>query len=73
MARTNKDFDAIQRHAHTLKGICRTFDVEEAADAAFKLEQAGKDRCAGTEDQLETLAAELTRATEAVSQLAVHL
>ncbi|MCF8218050.1 MAG: Hpt domain-containing protein [Bacteroidales bacterium] len=38
----NKDFETINRYSHSLKGSLGIFSADEARDAAYRLELAGK-------------------------------
>ncbi len=66
-----KDSDALQHSAHTLKGSVGNFAARAAFDAAFKLEQMGKERrWEGAEQALADLEREIERLLPALKELA---
>ncbi len=57
-----KDAESLKRNAHTLKGMSRNFQVEEAAKAALNLEKMGdKKEFDGAKEACEALAGELAK------------
>jgi CheY-like chemotaxis protein len=68
-ARASGDVTGVQLHAHSLKGMCNTFEARDAANAAFALEECAREGDLGTDGQLELLTTELDRAIDAVTQL----
>jgi CheY-like chemotaxis protein/HPt (histidine-containing phosphotransfer) domain-containing protein len=53
----NGDPDTLMRAAHSLKGMLRNFQAEDAADVAFEIEKRGKaENFDGVEADIETLA-----------------
>ncbi len=62
-AQTDQDREALQRHAHTLKGLCATFGMTAVSETAKALEQG----CRGGDHwaQLGRLAADLGEQIEA--------
>jgi signal transduction histidine kinase/DNA-binding response OmpR family regulator/HPt (histidine-containing phosphotransfer) domain-containing protein len=68
-AHAEADLPNLQSAAHTLKGICRTFEANEAAQAAFLLEMGTQAGSAGTNQQVEELKLEVRRAAEAIAEL----
>ena len=63
---------ALQMNAHTLKGMCGMFEAKEAAAAALKIEMEAYEGRLGTQQQLEFLKTELSRAVDAVARLEIH-
>ncbi len=72
-ARLANNSAGIEMSAHTLKGICKTFDANVAASAAYDLELAAKDGALGTDAQISKLRTEVDLAIAAVRQLRVIL
>lgn len=68
-ARTAHDLPAFQRHSHTLKGLCRTFEAPDAAIAALALEEEAQKGATGTDQQPQTLKMEVGRTIDAVNEL----
>jgi CheY-like chemotaxis protein len=68
-AHVEADLPSLQSAAHTLKGMCRIFEANEAAQAAFMLEGVARAGSAGTDQQVEGLKSELRRAAEAIAEL----
>jgi two-component system sensor histidine kinase/response regulator len=68
-ARVESDLPNLQSAAHTLKGMCRTFEANEAAQAAYNLERVAEAGSAGTDQQVEELKSEVRRAAQALSEL----
>jgi HPt (histidine-containing phosphotransfer) domain-containing protein len=69
-AAERKDFDALQRAAHSLKGSVATFAAEDAFDSAFKLERlARSEQWVGIDDAISALIAEMQRVVAALSEL----
>jgi CheY-like chemotaxis protein len=66
-ARFAGDIHDVQINAHTLKGLCGTFEAKEAACAASELEQAARGGNLGTDEQFAVLKTELCRAVEAIT------
>jgi two-component system sensor histidine kinase/response regulator len=65
-----KDFDTLQRAAHSLKGSVATFAAEDAFDAAFKLERLARSQeWTGIDDAISTLNAEIERVMSALAEL----
>ncbi|OEU73581.1 MAG: hypothetical protein BA864_05355 [Desulfuromonadales bacterium C00003093] len=57
-----KDADSLKRNAHTLKGMSRNFQMEEAAKTALNLEEMGdKKEFDGAKEACEALAGELAK------------
>ncbi|HEX4487058.1 MAG TPA: response regulator [Terriglobales bacterium] len=69
VARTSANASDLQTAAHTLKGICKMFGVEEAAEVAFELETAGREGTLGTDEQVGQLKIMIGCATSALAQL----
>lgn len=69
LAWASKDVAGVQLHAHSLKGMCNTFEARDAANAAFQLEQTAQQGSLGSEQQLQFLKNELDRAMDAVAHL----
>jgi signal transduction histidine kinase/DNA-binding response OmpR family regulator len=67
-ARAAGDLTDLQTSAHTLKGICRMFEANDAAQAAAELETTARSGSLGTDQQVEQLKTELRRALAAVTQ-----
>ncbi len=67
-ARAAGDLAHLQSFAHTLKGICRMFEANDAAHIAFALETAARAGTLGTDQQIDQLKVELQRAMAAVAQ-----
>jgi len=66
-----KDGDALQHSAHTLKGSVGNFAARAAFDAAFQLERMGKERrWEGAEQALAELEREIERLLPALKELA---
>jgi HPt (histidine-containing phosphotransfer) domain-containing protein len=72
-AHVGSDLPNLQSAAHTLKGMCRTFAANEAAQAAYKLELVAQAGSAGTDQQVEELKSEVRRAAQALSELDLQL
>jgi two-component system, sensor histidine kinase and response regulator len=68
-AHVESDLPNLQFAAHTLKGMCRTFEANEAAQAAFQLELLAQAGSAGTDQQVEELKSEVGRAAQALADL----
>ena len=68
-AHVEADLPHLQSAAHTLKGMCRTFEANEAAQAVFMLEMAARAGSAGTDRDVEGLKSEVRRAAEAIAEL----
>jgi CheY-like chemotaxis protein len=68
-ARSESNFSALEANAHTVKGMCRMFEVNEAAALAFDLETAGREGALGTDPQVELLKTEVRRAATAIARL----
>jgi CheY-like chemotaxis protein len=68
-ARAASKFSELESNAHTLKGMCRMFEVNHASNIAFELETAGRDGNAGADAQVELLKLEIRRAASAIAQL----
>ncbi len=68
-ARTDSNFLAVESSSHILKGMCRMFEVNEAARVAFELESAGREGARGTDSQVDLLKKEVRRAAVAIAQL----
>jgi two-component system sensor histidine kinase/response regulator len=68
-AHVEADHPHLQSAAHTLKGMCRTFEANEAAQAVFMLEMAARAGSAGTDRDVEGLKSEVRRAAEAIAEL----
>ena len=54
---TGRNHEALQRSAHTLKGLCATFGMTAAADAARRLEDASREQFG--QQELEKLSSQL--------------
>ena len=67
-ARETGDAAALQIAAHTLKSMCKMFEVKDAAEIAFDLETAARAGSMGTQEQVARLKAQVERATALVSQ-----
>jgi signal transduction histidine kinase/CheY-like chemotaxis protein len=68
-AQMEVDLTKLQRSAHTLKGICKMFDAEEAAEWAFTLEKAAREGKPGGEQELSRLKVAVLRAVDAIADL----
>jgi two-component system, sensor histidine kinase and response regulator len=68
-AHVESDLPNLQFAAHTLKGMCRTFEANEAAQAAYQLELLAQAGSAGTDQQVEELKSEVGRAAQALADL----
>ena len=52
----NSNYNDLELHAHTMKGMIANFFAEELKEAAFILEKMGRDKKAeGTEEQIAKL------------------
>jgi two-component system sensor histidine kinase/response regulator len=67
-ARAAGDLAHLESFAHTLKGICRMFEANDAAQIAFVLETAARSGNLGTDAQVEQLKSQLSLAIGAVAQ-----
>jgi CheY-like chemotaxis protein len=68
-ARRENQFAELESSAHSLKGMCRMFEVEEAARLVFEVETAGREGRTISEAQAESLKSEIQRASAAISRL----
>jgi two-component system, sensor histidine kinase and response regulator len=68
-AHVESDLPNLQFAAHTLKGMCRTFEANEAAQAAQQLELVAQAGSAGTDQQVEELKSQVGRAALALADL----
>ena len=71
---TNADLAVLRRHAHSLKGVCRTYGLPVSGDIAFDLEQAidGGDPAAilkAANKVLEIVPGEIEEGTKLVAEL----
>ena len=70
LACRESDLPKLQSGAHTLKGICKMFEANAAADLAFEFEAAAREGTPTTERQLDRLKAEVLLAKEAIAEIA---
>ena len=68
-SRRESDTTLLRRAAHTLKGMCKLFAADGAADAALAVEQAAAQGGLATDQELVTLEQQIKRALAAVAQL----
>ena len=68
-ARALGDTQKLLNSSHTLKGMCRTFEATDAAQAAFELETAARGGNLGTDQQVEQLNTRVLQAVKAVMQI----
>jgi two-component system, sensor histidine kinase and response regulator len=73
MARRDKNASAVEFNAHTLKGMCGMMEAADAMQAACAVEQAAAAGELASDDQIEGLRTELTRASEALASLQLQL
>jgi two-component system, sensor histidine kinase and response regulator len=71
-ARVEGDLPALQSSAHTLKGMCRMFEANAAAEVAFALETAAREGGSGSGAQVDALRLEIRRAVAAIALLATE-
>jgi response regulator RpfG family c-di-GMP phosphodiesterase len=65
-ARSEANLADLQTAAHTLKGMCRMFEVNAAAQAASELETTARQGGLGADEEIARLRSEVRRGVEAV-------
>jgi len=68
-ARSAGDHSALESAAHTLKGLCRMFEVNQTAKLALQLEIVAREGNLGGQDQIQRLKAATERAAQIIAQL----
>jgi HPt (histidine-containing phosphotransfer) domain-containing protein len=63
------DLAGVRLHAHTLKGMCRAFELRETAESAAALEETARRQSSLTPAQMEEFEAVLYQAISSVEQL----
>jgi two-component system, sensor histidine kinase and response regulator len=63
------DLAKLQFSAHNLKGICKMFDAENAAELAFEFEKAARAGRSAEGQELDRLKFEVRRAVDAIAEL----
>jgi CheY-like chemotaxis protein len=72
-ASADSNSDALMRAAHSLKGMLKNFQAEQAAGVAFELEQKGKgDNFDGVPETIESLAGQVVELEKALRAIIEH-
>ena len=72
-ASADSNSDALMRAAHSLKGMLKNFQAEQAAGVAFELEQKGKgDNFDGVPESIESLAGQIVELEKALRAIIEH-
>ena len=68
---TDKDWNTLYRTAHALKGMSGNFQAEDAASAALRLEEKGRDEdFSDIEKDFDVLVGELAKLEKALQKMA---
>jgi HPt (histidine-containing phosphotransfer) domain-containing protein len=72
-AKSEGNLPNLESAAHTLKGLCRMFEANDAAGIAFEMETGARAGNLATEEQVQRLKSEIRRAAESIAQLVDQL